>query len=79
MTLLSIILFIVVAAMYLQFRNFGSDDYWIYVIILILGWVASRIIIKVQTGSLKNNQIDWKEFKPKNWFRIHDDKEKKKK
>jgi len=67
--LLSIILFIVVAAMYLQFKTFGSDQYWVYVIVLVLGWIASRGLIKVQTGSYKNNEIDWKEVKNFNPFR----------
>lgn len=61
--MLATILFIVVAAMYLQFKTFGSTQYWVYVIVLVLGWIASRWLVKVQTGSYKESQIDWKEVK----------------
>ena len=63
LSVLAIILFVVIAAMYLQFKTFGSNQYWVYVIILILGWIASKWLVKVQTGSYNNYGIDWKEIK----------------
>jgi hypothetical protein len=42
------LLIIVITAMYFQFRYFGSDKYWISVIVLLGVWLASKWLQKQQ-------------------------------
>jgi small-conductance mechanosensitive channel len=46
MASLVILLVVVILAVYFQFTTFGSDQYWVFVVILLVAYVGSRLLLR---------------------------------
>ena len=49
---LVLLLVVVLFAIYFQFTTFGTEQYWVFVIILVGAWAASKLLLRAHKRSL---------------------------